>query len=251
MITRQEAANRIREQYKNFKGFKTSELDDDFLIEEYLKFAPDKQKEFYTNVEKKSMLESGYRYGKKIDDPSVNRQETISDIASFIPLLIVIILLLVLIKTFFYKNKSKHKSIEKEEIGNVGRETKISETHNKKENKNSTLQVVLAILSFLIPFLLMKSLGLAALLFVLPYFIYLLANKFSAWYIKNKTSEKTLTSILVWSNVVTWMLPPLGLFTGISALNISDHEKDSSKKYIILGVVGILLSVVNSIFGAM
>jgi hypothetical protein len=123
---------------------------------------------------------------------------------------------------------------------------------SEEEDASLGFRIVCAIVPLLV-FVVTKSLGSYGVFFVLffmaIYFIYWLANKFSAWYVKNKTSEKTLTSILVWSNVVTWLLPPLGLFTGISAIKISEAYPKNRDTYRAVAFVCLTLCIINSIIG--
>lgn len=57
------------------------------------------------------------------------------------------------------------------------------------------------------------------LLFAIPIIIGLLLPN---WYMKRAKISTTLIKCVVWSNVLTWLIPPLGVFTGVSAIQFGN-----------------------------
>lgn len=87
------------------------------------------------------------------------------------------------------------------------------------------------------------------------FFIFLIAALiglyFPGWYLKKENINKSLIRGIAWSNVITWFLPPLGLMVSIATLGFSYSEKvEGRQKYKKLAIVGLTLSIINSILGA-
>ena len=78
----------------------------------------------------------------------------------------------------------------------------------------------------------------------------LLALWLSSWYAKRKNPSARLMTRLAWSNVVTWLFPPLGLFTATATLGLSSAPGASPRKYRVLGIVGLALTIINGLSGA-
>jgi hypothetical protein len=74
MITIEEAANRIRGKYKNYKGFDTQKLDDNFLIDEFKKDFPNEAPQMEANIESQSVLGKAgdFAFDSFIADPVKN-----------------------------------------------------------------------------------------------------------------------------------------------------------------------------------
>lgn len=276
--TNSDIAKTLRENNPTMRGFDSNHLSDDFIAEETIKQNPElsnyqTDKTILEQIEDSVQgvgIEIAKSFNKFLDVAEISEDRTQSlvfanivdrggyrdrvklqgadatkDYGAALLVIVIFFSLVFLVFSKFIKVLTKNNTSLKD-----GAKNKEVKNEDEKENKNSTLKVVLLMLSFTAPFLLMKSLGLGALLFVLPYFIYWLANKFSIWYIRNKTSEKTLTSILVWSNVVTWLLPPLGLFTGIAAIKISEAYPEKKDTYRAVAFVCLTICIINSIIGA-
>ncbi|MFH1253006.1 MAG: hypothetical protein V1664_01595 [Candidatus Uhrbacteria bacterium] len=74
---------------------------------------------------------------------------------------------------------------------------------------------------------------------------------FGRWYAKKPKTNPGLIKFIVWSNVLTWISIPIGLFTGFSAWEFSKMTGPESKKYKTLAIVGIVLSLANLLFGVL
>lgn len=121
----------------------------------------------------------------------------------------------------------------------------IKEAHlkQKKETKRE-IGSVIGVIVFLLSFIIGYYLGIVYfLLIALGYLGYL----FSGWYIKRKKVSSTVINIICWSNIITWFLPILGISTSIASLRFAKFM--NNKTYLILGIFGISLSVINGILG--
>ena len=79
----------------------------------------------------------------------------------------------------------------------------------------------------------------------------LLALWLSSWYTKRKNPSGKLLTRLAWSNTATWLFPPLGLFTASATLGMSNASGATPRKYRVLGVIGLVLSALNGLAGAL
>lgn len=109
------------------------------------------------------------------------------------------------------------------------------------------MKSILGILAFIVAFALFRYLGIVGLLFIGAYY---LGNWIAKWYCKRKTINEKVLSFVSWTNVVSWLLPPLGIFTASLAYGFSVQSKsESSKKYRNLAIVGAVLSIINAAIG--
>lgn len=90
-------------------------------------------------------------------------------------------------------------------------------------------------------------LGLAYFVVIIPILIGVYLPKI---YTK-KSSGQTIANITAWSNVLTWILPFLGLYTAAATLSTAGIYREKSTKYYILGGIGLALSLINGILGVM
>jgi hypothetical protein len=132
-------------------------------------------------------------------------------------------------------------------------ETKEETTMDVGEKKPSAVKSVLdQVVSFgsiVIGFIIGKYLGL---LVVGLYFLaYLIGQWFPKWYVKRERVNITLVKWIVWSNVLTWFLPPLGVMTGFAALEFANHFPGDHKKYKTIAIIGIVASFVNALSGVL
>ena len=74
---------------------------------------------------------------------------------------------------------------------------------------------------------------------------------FAKWYAKKEKISLRLINFIIWSNLITWLIPPLGILTGTIAIQFSNdlESKFSTKKHRILGVIGIVISLANAFLG--
>lgn len=91
------------------------------------------------------------------------------------------------------------------------------------------MKTILGVVAFLLAFALFKYLGLVGLLFVGAYY---LGDWLGKWYMKRNNPNTKLTSFMSWLNLLTWFLPPLGIFNASLAYGFSKSEKiGKSNKY--------------------
>jgi FtsH-binding integral membrane protein len=94
---------------------------------------------------------------------------------------------------------------------------------------------------------LFRYLGVVGLLFLGAYF---LGDWLAKWYIKRKTASDKVMSFFAWTNIITWLLPPLGVFTASLAYGFSKKsDLSSTKKYRNLAIIGVILSLINASIG--
>jgi len=123
----------------------------------------------------------------------------------------------------------------------------ISKTGIKKE-KSLAYYFSVAI-SFFLGYLIVKILG-PIILFVFLIAV-LIGIYFPDWYLKRTNVNKSFIKGIAWSNVISWFLPPLGLMVSIATLSFSYSQKvEDTQKYKKLAIVGLTLSIINSILGA-
>ncbi len=126
------------------------------------------------------------------------------------------------------------------------KEIKKEQSNNKRSNSWVLLEKVASVIAIIIGFILGKLLGLVIFLFL---FAYLIGSWFPNWYLKRSKVNYKFIKFIVWSNVLTWLLPPLGILTSISTFKFSNLIKEENKKYKNLALIGIILSIINAILG--
>jgi len=87
--------------------------------------------------------------------------------------------------------------------------------------------------------------GLVAFLFI---GIWILGEWFPEWYMRRGKANTTLVKWIVWSNILTWLLPPLGILTGFAALNFGDYFPSENKKYKTIAVIALVASLLNVVY---
>lgn len=118
----------------------------------------------------------------------------------------------------------------------------------KSPVKKSILDQALAVGIWMTSFIIGRFLGLVFFLFLGAY---LLGQWFPSWYLKRDKISITLVKWIVWSNVLTWFLPPLGIATGFAALEFGNHFPGDRKKYKTLAIIGIVASLLNALSGVL
>ena len=87
-------------------------------------------------------------------------------------------------------------------------------------------------------------------LFIITYVPYFLGKKLSMRYIKKGFISNGAFGFIAWSNILTWFLPPLGIFTATTTLLLIGHSKRKPPKaYKVLAIFCIIALVINAIFG--
>jgi len=117
----------------------------------------------------------------------------------------------------------------------------IFNKNSTKLSKEQIFNIAVLVVAFMIgmyaPFYLTFLLGAA------------IGQWFASWYAKRAEVNRGLIKFIAWSNVLTWFSIPIGLFTGLATLEFSKTAGLESKKYKILAIVGIVLSLINLGFG--
>lgn len=131
----------------------------------------------------------------------------------------------------------------------------ISETKKEKfevavDKKTDTSKIVIdqivTFISVIIGFIIGKYLGLGLFIFI---FAFLIGQWFPKWYMKRDKINITLVKLIVWSNVLTWLLPPLGIMIGFATLEFGNYFPENSKKYKTIAIIGIVASFFNAFAG--
>lgn len=112
---------------------------------------------------------------------------------------------------------------------------------------------IFGIIAFIIAFALFRYLGFVGLIFIAVYF---LGDRFSKWYIKrnqaNEWGSLSLPKWIAWSNLITWLLPPLGILTATITYNFSTLINTKNKnKFKVLAIIGYALALMNALWGVM
>ena len=77
----------------------------------------------------------------------------------------------------------------------------------------------------------------------------LLGVLLATWLMKREKVYLEAIDWFVWSNIVTWFIPLLGVFTGAATLIFSDKIENKKLKYRIFGSIGLGLALINAIGG--
>lgn len=67
----------------------------------------------------------------------------------------------------------------------------------------------------------------------------------------DRLATSNASRMVCWSNLVTWVLPPLGIFTSAYALGMQTNHRSRRQGLIVLATVCLLLSLVNVAIGAL
>ncbi len=118
----------------------------------------------------------------------------------------------------------------------------------KSSGAKSVLDQIVTVGSIIIGFVIGRYLGLVVFLFLGALFV---GQWFPKWYLKREHVNLTLVKWIVWSNVLTWLLPPLGVMTGFAALEFGNHFPADRKKYKIIAIIGIVASLLNALSGVL
>lgn len=101
---------------------------------------------------------------------------------------------------------------------------------------------------FVIGGALFKFIGYDGLILVIIVAAYYLGGWVAKWYFRRKAINEKVVSFVSWINLVTWVLPPLGIFTASLTHGFYVQSKPkSNKKYRNLALVGAVLSILNGV----
>lgn len=116
------------------------------------------------------------------------------------------------------------------------------------DKKTSVFNSIVSVVFFIAAFAIGRFLGLVVFLFIGAWAI---GEWFPKWYMKREKVNVSLVKWIVWSNVLTWLLPPLGVLTGFAALKFGDYFPGESKKYKTIAVIALIASILNAISGVL
>ncbi len=77
----------------------------------------------------------------------------------------------------------------------------------------------------------------------------LLGFKYASWYVKRPKPNIGWIEFISWANVLTWILPPLGMLTAGITFGLNKHNLNSKRKYYILAGIGLGAALVNGAVG--
>ncbi len=121
-------------------------------------------------------------------------------------------------------------------------------TTNVSDKTTNVFNSIISVVFFIFAFVIGRFIGLVVILFVGAWS---LGEWFPKWYMKREKVNVTLVKLIVWSNILTWLLPPLGIATGFTALGLSNYFPGERKKYKIVAIIGIVASLLNAISGVL
>lgn len=116
------------------------------------------------------------------------------------------------------------------------------------DKKTSVFNSIISVVFFIAAFAIGRFLGLVVFLFIGAW---ALGEWFPKWYMKREKVNMTLIKWIIWSNILTWLLPPLGVLTGFAALKFGDYFPAENKKYKTIAVIALIASVLNAISGVL
>lgn len=92
------------------------------------------------------------------------------------------------------------------------------------------------------------NLGIAYFILLAPILLGIYVPK---WCIKKKINIKhSIIKFIAWSNIITWFVPIVGLFTSCFILSLYQQiDFPNKKKYKTIAIVGLTLTVINSASG--
>lgn len=80
-----------------------------------------------------------------------------------------------------------------------------------------------------------------------PYWI---GSWFFKWYLAKRKITRQVFKIIMWLNVIVWLLPPLGMFLAGSSFNLKKYSTDhKSNVNTALCIIGLVFSLGNAALG--
>ena len=125
---------------------------------------------------------------------------------------------------------------------------KIETTTATPDKKTSVFNSIISVAFFIAAFVIGRFLSLVTFLFIGAW---ALGEWFPKWYMKRGKVNLSLVKWIVWSNVLTWLLPPLGVLTGFAALEFADYFPSENKKDKSIAVIALVASILNAISGVL
>ena len=115
--------------------------------------------------------------------------------------------------------------------------------------KNKWRSVITVVVLFIIAYYLLDFFGILGLLILI--LAIFLGFWFPRWYLRRQNPKPLVAAIFAWLNIALWILPPLGLLGSIATLGFAKYYPASRKKYLILGAIGLALTIINGVWGAL
>lgn len=156
------------------------------------------------------------------------------------------------------KNKSESEVQSNELSSSVQNSNEQEDKQNPNKNGNKTLDslkkffVGIAVVIIFVSTMAVarmfwaQTLGLY-LIFGSSYYI---AKYIAKWSLRKKILGPKVQKFIGWSNIITWFIPPVGIFTATMTLTIIEGiPTQQNKKFRILSWICICLAVVNGIIG--
>jgi hypothetical protein len=119
------------------------------------------------------------------------------------------------------------------------------------KKKNGAWGTIVGIISFIIGVAIVRAVPAVGTVLIIALLVGLFARWYGNWYLRKEVGSESWLKFLFWSNVATWLLPPVGFFTSIATYTInSENHGEDRETYMTLAIVGIVLSLINSFIGA-
>lgn len=81
--------------------------------------------------------------------------------------------------------------------------------------------------------------------------LFLVGSWLAKWY-GDRSGNTSIVKVVAWANILTWFLPVLGYFTAGATIKFSDLKTGTERKQLlILGSIGLVLSLINSVIGVL
>ena len=120
----------------------------------------------------------------------------------------------------------------------------VSPIEEKKSTKN--FHKITSFGGGILGLILSQYFGLTFLIFI---FVWFVGRWFPKWYLKKTRENSVLIKLIIWSNIFTWVLPPLGLMVGFTTFEFGNQLTNNRKKYKTAGIIGIIASILNGFSG--
>ena len=140
-----------------------------------------------------------------------------------------------------------------DKIASGKKETLSNRIKNKTASFFSALLafIGLGILPLIAAYILGHFLGIGLIILVIFFYIFrFIGIKIAGWYLKKEKKNHRIMRYFIFSNFILWVVPFLGIPIGFMSLKFSNYFSEKSKKFRIISIIGIVMSVLNSIAGA-
>lgn len=112
------------------------------------------------------------------------------------------------------------------------------------------LTIVKTAIGLGVGYIAVRLLGIGGTLALLPSSI--IGYLFAHYYVIEKNREnESWVKFIHWTNVVTWLLPIIGIATSVFSLTVAEGISQNKTKLFVLGYVGLTLTILNAIAGVL